>query len=177
MLIASYKATRPGLQGVFNRLIRMRLRGKYSHSEIVFEPEDGVDHFMPDGSAARGKDGSLWCASSVAAEHLPAHSPRRAGKAGGVRFKRVVIDSNRWDMVRVDCDPVLAARWFRKHEGALYDWQLILGFVSWLIPQKSRRWTCSESTAAALGIDDGCAWRLDPCNLHVAVQAWAKGSR
>lgn len=175
MLIASYKATRPGMQGVVNRIIRFRLRGQYSHSEIVFEPGDGVDHLMPDGSATPGQDGSLWCASSVAAERLPAHSPRRAGKTGGVRFKRIALDPVHWDLVRVRCDPASAARWFRGHEGELYDWQLVLGFVSWLIPQKSQRWTCSEAVAAALGIHEDGTWRLDPCDLHMVAQAWATG--
>ena len=36
--------------------------------------------------------------------------------------------------------PTQAAQWFKAHEGELYDWQLILGFVSWAIPQKSMRW-------------------------------------
>ncbi len=81
MLIASYKSTRPGLQGIANRLIRLRLRSIYSHCEVVFEPLDNVGHLMPDGSCAPGPDGALWCASSVAAEALPAHSPRRAAQA------------------------------------------------------------------------------------------------
>ena len=176
MLIASYKHTRPGLQGLFNRIIRLRLRGQYSHSEVVFEPGDGVAHLMPDGSAAVGQDGSLWCASSVAAEQLPALSPRRAGKSGGVRFKRIALDPDHWDLVRVDCDPVAAAQWFKAHEGELYDWQLILGFVSWVIPQKSQRWTCSESAAVVLGIREEDAWRFDPVNLHSASQAWLQTS-
>lgn len=172
MLIASYKVTRPGLQGLFNRIIRLRLRAPYSHSEVVFEPGDGVGQFMPDGIAAQGQDGSLWCASSVAAEALPAYSPRRPGKKGGVRFKRVVLDPDHWDIVKVDCDPLAAAQWFKAHEGELYDWQLILGFVSWVVPQKSQRWTCSESAAAALGIAEEEAWRFDPVNLHAASQTW-----
>lgn len=50
MQLASYTATLPGVQGVFNRLIRWRFDGAYSHSEIAFEPADGVDALMPDGS-------------------------------------------------------------------------------------------------------------------------------
>lgn len=68
MKLASYKATRPGLQGVANRLIRWRLRGPYSHNELVFEPGDGVAALMPDGTCAADARGALWCASSVAAE-------------------------------------------------------------------------------------------------------------
>ncbi|UBQ43940.1 hypothetical protein [Comamonas thiooxydans] len=173
MLLASYKSTRPGLQGLFNRIIRLRLRGQYSHSEVVFEPGDGVGHLMPDASADPGHDGSLWCASSVAAEALPAFSQSRAGKTGGVRFKRVALDPSRWDLVKVNLDPVATAQWFRAHEGEMYDWQLILGFLSWVIPQKDQRWTCSEACAAALGIPEAEAWRLDPCDILATTAAWA----
>ena len=173
MLLASYKSTRPGLQGLFNRIIRLRLRGQYSHSEVVFEPGDGVGHLMPDGSARPGQDGSLWCASSVAAEALPEFSGRRAGKTGGVRFKRVVLDPSRWDLVKVNLDPMATAQWFKAHEGEMYDWQLILGFMSWVIPQKDQRWTCSEACAAALGIPVDDAWRFDPAALEGALGAWA----
>lgn len=172
MLLVSYKSTRPGLQGIANRVIRWRLNGSYSHTELVFEPHDPVGHLMPDGTAARGADGSLWCASSVAAEALPVHSPRRAGKTGGVRFKRIALDTSRWDLQRVAANPVQAAQWFKQHEGELYDWQLVLGFVSWVIPHKAMRWTCSEACAAALRVPDDDAWRFDPVNLPAAAGAW-----
>ena len=172
MLLASYKSTRPGLQGIANRVIRWRLNGAYSHTEVVFEPGDAVGHLMPDGTCSVGADGSLWCASSVAAEVLPSNSHRRAGKAGGVRFKRIVLTPDHWDLQRVAAHPATAAQWFKNHEGALYDWQLILGFMSWLIPQKSERWTCSEACAAALGVPADDAWRFDPINLPAAAGAW-----
>lgn len=173
MLLASYKSTRPGWQGIANRIIRLRLRSQYSHNEVVFEPGDGVGHLMPDGTAEPDKDGALWCASSVAAEALPAHSPRRPGKTGGVRFKRVALNPEHWDVRRVACNPMTAARWFRAHEGELYDWQLVLGFVAWVIPQQAQRWTCSEACAAALGVPDVDAWRFDPAALEGATAAWA----
>ena len=172
MLLISYKTTRPGLQGIANGIIRLRLRSPYSHTEVVFEPGDQVGHLMPDGSCEPDANGALWCASSVAAEALPAHSPRRAGKAGGVRFKRIVINPDHWDVRRVACNPAAAAQWFKAHEGELYDWQLILGFVSWVIPQKSQRWTCSEASAAALGVPEDEAWRFDPAALHEAAGTW-----
>ena len=108
MLLASYKSTRPGIQGIANRIIRRRLRGQYSHSEIVFEPTDMVDALMPDGSAAP-IDGALWCVSSVAAEKLPPWSQTRAGRFGGVRFKRIALSPDRWDFVRLRGDARLAA--------------------------------------------------------------------
>lgn len=117
MLLASYKVIRSCLQGIANH-IRLRLRSIYSLNEVVFEPPDGVEHLMPDGTWAPGADGSLWCASSVAAEAPPAYSPRRQGKTGGVRFKRIALNPSRWDVRRVACDPVQAAQWFKEHEAS-----------------------------------------------------------
>ena len=169
MLLASYKSTRPGWQGVANRIIRWRLRGPYSHSEIVFEPTDLVEDLMPDGRAD-AIDGALWCVSSVAAEKLPPWSQTRAGRYGGVRFKRIKLSPDRWDFVRLRNDARLAAVRARMYEGALYDWQQVAGYLSWLIPDKSNRWSCAELCAQALGMDE--PWRMDPCSLHRAAQ-WA----
>lgn len=167
MKLASYRSTRPGLQGLANRAIRQRLRGPHSHTELVFEAGDGVGHLMPDGTCEPDAHGALWCASSVASEVLPAHSARRAGRSGGVRLKRVVLNGDRWDVVPVAGNARAAAEWFLAHEGALYDWQLILGFVAWVVPGKASRWSCSEAVAAALGYSD--PWRLDPCVLHAVT--------
>lgn len=167
MLLASYTGTRPGLQGLANRAIRFRLGGPYSHTELVFEPDDDVDGLMPDGTCAAGADGSLWCGSSVAAEPMPDYSTRRAGRTGGVRMKRVALDPTRWELLPLAGDAWRAARWFREHQGAPYDWQLIAGFLAWVVPQKSARWTCSEAVAAAAGFPD--PQRFDPCTLRAAV--------
>ena len=169
MKLASYKSTRPGLQGLGNIAIRLRLRGPYSHSEVVFEAGDGVDHLMPDGTCAPDANGALWCASSVAFERLPPWSRRRAMRSGGVRFKRIVINPDHWDVLPYRRDPVAAAQWFVDNEGSLYDWQLIIGFLVWFIPEKPGRVNCSEACAAAGGYGD--AWRLDPCSLHKIVSA------
>ena len=167
MKLASYKGTRSGLMGIGNVLIRLRLRGIYSHSEIVFEPGDGVDHLMPDGTTAPDADGALWCVSSTGLEHLPAWSTRRPGKRGGVRFKRIVL-GDKWDLRNVSQHPSIAANWAIVNQGRLYDWQLVLGFLAWLIPQKKSRVMCSEACAEMLGYDD--AWRFDPCVLDAAVR-------
>lgn len=42
MKIAFYKATRPGLQGIFNVLVRWWTRGPYSHTELVLEERHGL---------------------------------------------------------------------------------------------------------------------------------------
>ena len=165
MLLASYTGTRPGLQGLANVLIRLRLRGAYSHNELVFQPGDGVDRFMPDGTC-EPVDGALWCVSSVAGERLPAHSPRRAGHVGGVRFKRIRLDPTHWETVTLDRDPVHAAAHARLLQGALYDWQLIAAFLAWFMPHKASRYTCSELVAALLRHPD--PHRFDPCVLHAA---------
>ena len=164
MLLASYKSTRPGIQGIANLVIRWRLRGKYSHSEIVFQPGDVPGHLMPDGSTRPDEAGALWSVSSVAAERLPEWSKRRAGKLGGVRFKRIAFDGSRWDTVRVrDADPMDALVIARRMEGIGYDWAQVAGYASWLIPQDSDRVSCAELCATLLGHVD--PWRADPCLL------------
>jgi len=40
MIAAFYKSTRPGLAGLYNRLVRWWERGKYSHVELIFS--DGL---------------------------------------------------------------------------------------------------------------------------------------
>ena len=167
MKLASYHGTRAGLMGLGNVLIRMRLRGIYSHSEVVFEPGDGVDHLMPDGTCALDADGVLWCVSSTGLEHIPAWSARRFGKRGGVRFKRIVL-GDKWTLDPVSA-PEQAARWAVENEGRLYDWQLILGFLVWAVPHERSRVMCSEACAEMLGLGD--AWRFDPCALRAAVGA------
>ena len=124
---------------------------------------------MPDGTCAPDANGALWCASSVAFERLPAWSRRRAKRSGGVRFKRIVINPDHWDVLPYRRDPVAAAQWFVNNEGSLYDWQLIVGFLVWFIPEKPGRVNCSEACAAAGGYGD--AWRLDPCSLHKIASA------
>lgn len=166
MKLASYKGTRAGLMGIGNWLIRLRLRGIYSHSEIVFEPGDGVDTLMPDGTCEPDADGALWCVSSTGLERLPTWSPRRAGRLGGVRFKRIVL-GDKWHLRKVEQHPSIAANWAVNNQGALYDWQLIIGFLSWLIPHKKGRVICSEACAEMLGYLE--AWRFDPCLLDVAI--------
>lgn len=167
MKLASYHGTRAGIMGMGNIAIRLRLRGQYSHSEIVFEPGDGVDHLMPDGTCAPDADGALWCVSSTGLETLPAWSPRRAGRMGGVRFKRIVLHPEKWTLDATDANPLYAANWAVENQGVLYDWQLIFGFVAWLVPNKKSRIMCSEASAEMLGIPE--AWRLDPCSLRAVV--------
>lgn len=171
MKLAAYKGTRtPWYIGLGNRLVRLRLRSLVSHCELVFEPGDDVADLMPDGATAPDASGALWCASSGATDPIPEWSKRRAGKSGGVRMKRINLAADRWELVDLPwADARAAAQWFREHEGALYDWQGIFGFIAWFIPNKASRWSCHEACAAALGFPE--PHRLDPASL-AAVARW-----
>lgn len=167
--MAFYLGTRRGWRGLGSWLTRLRLRSRISHCELVWEPTDGADALMPDGRCAPDADGALWCASASASDPMPPWSPRRAGRAGGVRFKRIdVHDESRWLLVDLPwAHPIAAATWARQHQGALYDWQGILGFVAWVIPGKRGRWSCHQACAAALG--HPAPARTDPAALCETV--------
>ncbi len=175
MLLASYIDIRPGVQGLANRLIRFRLQALESHTEVVFQPGDGVDELMPDGSCEPDASGALWCASSVAWERLPKWSPRRAGRRGGVRFKRISLKPEHWHLQPYRRDPLKAAACFKRREGEAYSWRLILGWVGWLItviwPPSRRKTVCSQISAEAGGVDRDQAYRLDPATLRYVVEA------
>lgn len=171
MKLLSYKSTQKGFAGIGNFLIRIRLHSKISHSEIMFEPGDGVDHLMPDGTTEPDENGAYWCGSSSAAERLPLWSKNRANKVGGVRFKRIVPEPTKWYIRNTERNPIKAALTFKECEGQKYDWKLIFNFLSWTIlvfsRDKESRKMCSEICAKALGIEQ--SWRIDPPTLDVVV--------
>lgn len=171
MKLLSYKSTQKGFAGIGNFLIRIRLQSRISHSEIMFEPNDGVDHLMPDGTTEPDVNGAYWCASSTAVERLPHWSKSRANKIGGVRFKRIVPDPAKWHILNTNRNPLRAAYTFKECEGQKYDWKLIFNYVSWLILvfsiDKESRKMCSEICAKALGFSQ--SWRIDPPTLDVIV--------
>lgn len=171
MKLASYHGTRSGIFGLGNTLIRLRLRGQVSHSEVVFEPSDGQDvaALMPDGSLDPDVNGALWCCSSVGLERLPSWSKRRAGHVGGVRFKRIVLDSH-WEVDATRSSPLRAALWASENEGRLYDWQAVFRYLLWVLPSKLSRGMCSEVAATMLGVPEGDAHLFDPRTLRAAVR-------
>lgn len=175
MKAAFYIGTRSGWRGIGNVLVRWRLRSRTSHCELVFEPGDGVDALMPqDGltmlPTAQPVNDALWCASASATDEIPRWCSRRAGKHGGVRFKRIdVSDLRKWLLIDLGHGGArTAAAWLRAHEGALYDWQAIVGFLAWFIPHKADRWACHEAVGAALGVPEPD--RLDPASLCAVLQ-------
>jgi len=178
MKLAFFIGTRKSwYAGLGSRLIRLRLRSQISHCEVVFEPGDEVDGFMPDGTTHPTASGALWSASSAAMEVIPSWSARRAGHRGGVRFKRINYKAESVDWILVDlpwmsaADKQRAADWFYEHDGALYDWQEIFGFLAWPIPGKADRWTCHEACATAMGFI--FADRLDPSTLW-EIASWLR---
>lgn len=87
---------------------------------------------------------------------------------GGVRFKEIEYDTERWDIIELpNADENLVRTWFVKHEGAKYDLLGNAHFVFGFIGHSRNRWFCSEALAAALGFPN--PWRFDPGTLHAAV--------
>ncbi|WP_434033602.1 hypothetical protein [Cupriavidus sp. a3] len=131
MRAAFYRGTRPGMAGLYNRLVRWWCRSPYSHCELIFS----------DGMAA-------------SASYMD----------GGVRFKAIEFDADRWDIVDLPDDGEAAARaWFVNQIGAPYDLLGNVGFVWRPIADARRAWFCSEAVAAALGYTE--PWRYDPATL------------
>lgn len=184
MLLASYVGTHSGIHGVGNIAIRFRLSGlkqalqlealpgdetttRASHSEIVFEPGDGVDSLMPDGTTQPDASGALWCVSSTGFDRLPTTSKRRPGKIGGVRFKRINVTSNKWRTKRLRSDPLVAATLAHKYEGTPYDFKLIAKELVWFLPQGKTKMHCSEISATLLRLRE--AYRFNPCILEIVA--------
>ncbi len=171
MLLASYIGTRPGLQGLNNKLISFRLKTGITHNELVFEDCDGVDDLMPDKTTKIDNENRLWCASSVIAEKLPDFSPVRAGGFGGVRFKRINLYNGNWIFIKVPVSREIkyqAANWFKNKQGAYYDYPLIAEYISWaLSKEQASAYICSEAIAASLGLKE--PFRFNPPNLHNTI--------
>lgn len=88
---------------------------------------------------------------------------------GGVRFKVIEFDADKWDFVDLPAQLEPAAfQWFLDHRGQPYDLLGNLHFVVARVADDKRKWFCSESVAAALGIPD--PWRFDPGTLASALK-------
>ena len=85
---------------------------------------------------------------------------------GGVRFKHINFNHERWDFVTLDIDPVPVRGWFDAHLGEKYDTLGLFGFIWRPFGGMKTRWFCSEACAAALGTDD--PWRFCPNTLKAA---------
>lgn len=125
MKVAFYKGTRPGLQGIYNRLVRWWTRGPYSHCELVLAE-------LPHGSL---------CASSSFID-------------GGVRTKVIELDPARWDVVTVRADSRRAHAWLTEHERDGYDLLGMFGVALRPLGEARRKWFCNEAVGAMLGVPD-----------------------
>ena len=84
---------------------------------------------------------------------------------GGVRFKQIDFEPEKWDFIDLPDYLEPAARaWFVKYQGAKYDLLGNLHFVVGAVGDDDSKWFCSEAVAAALGIDK--AYRYDPGDLY-----------
>lgn len=116
-----------------------------------------------------------WCRSAYSHVELVFADGQAASSSymdGGVRFKAIDFDPALWDFVALS--PVLEQRaraWFAQHQGQPYDLLGNLHFVVGAIGDAKDKWFCSESVAAALGLDQ--PWRYDPATLYSALAFWA----
>jgi hypothetical protein len=135
--LASFKGTKPGWQGWFERLICWVTRSAYSHSVIVVQYADQQFGF---GVSATG-------ATGVAGQWADFSGPK-------------------WDLVPLhwvsDADVV---NFLAQHGGEAYDVigcvRSVLPFVSGEHPT---RWFCSEVAATVAGFVQ--PWRYTPALMH-----------
>ena len=128
MKIALYKATRPGIYGLYNRAVRLVTRQPYSHCELIFS--DGLS-----GSASYMDGGVRLKAIEYGA---PEH------------WDFIELDDS--------YDEPCAREWFEAHQGERYDMAGALHFLFGVARDNPHRWFCSEATAAALGVPQPAQW-------------------
>lgn len=79
-----------------------------------------------------------------------------SARDGGVRAKKIDLNSGRWDVFDIDTTPEQKQRaldWFSIHDGDSYDYRNILRFLLPFVGHNKRQWVCFESIGAALGLD------------------------
>ena len=143
MKAAFYKATRPGLAGLYNWLVRKVDGSVYSHMEVVFS--DGVcgsSSFM---------DGGVRLKSFIP-------DPEK--------WDVIDLDPARFD-------EAFARAWFEEHQGMKYDWAGNLRFVwHWWPSMKSRRF-CTSAGASALRVQPlDKPWWYGPRKLFEYLRTW-----
>lgn len=134
--LASYKGTRPGLAGVFNRLIRFFDKSSYSHSELT---------------VGNPFTSEVDCYSSSISE-------------GGVRVKKMKLNKERWTIQHVSWvteEDVKEA--YERTKGMGYDYVGALSVKVSLLKQIKNRFFCNEWCGKVMGIDQ--PWRYSPGGL------------
>ena len=87
---------------------------------------------------------------------------------GGVRFKDINFDTDRWDFIPLPVARERRARdWFKDHEGESYNLMGNVNQVIGFIPPAKNKSFCSEAVAASLGMHD--PWRYGPNTLAATI--------
>lgn len=122
----------------YDAITRLFTRGLYSHCEIAIEDSDGL----------------YSCYSSSIRD-------------GGVRVKRMVLDTNKWDLVPIKLKRHNVHQYFLETKGSGYDLLGALGVVSGL-RQNRHKYFCSEWCYECItGTNEG--WRFSPTLLHRVI--------
>lgn len=122
-----------------DRLISRATNSVYSHVELVYDM--AIDYHC-------GR-----CISS---------SPRD----GGVRYKHITFNRNRWDFVPIEIEQTEEElhKFMSIHGGKKYDWLGALGVVVPWVRGSEHRWFCSEIVAEFLGLHNPSS--LSPGDLY-----------
>lgn len=86
---------------------------------------------------------------------------------GGVRFKRIDLTPEDWDVIDIAGDEAEARKWFYAHAGALYYLLGDFGFVWRPIRGSKTRFFCSEAVGYALGMSE--PWQFNPNTLYIEL--------
>jgi hypothetical protein len=135
-----YKGTRPGFEGIQNRLGRFIDRGLYSHTELLFS--DGLSassSFIDKGVRTK----PIGYSSVGSWDFLPIPDP------GGEIEQR-------------------SRQWFLEHDGLKYDILGNIRFATNFARDSLDKWFCSESCMAALGFPE--AFRYGPSGAATLLQ-------
>lgn len=131
MRAAFYRGTRPGLAGVYNRLVRWWTRSPYSHCELIFSTGwSGSSSFMDGGVRLKviDYDPDRWDFIDLPVELEPAafewflkHRGEKYDLMGNVHFIVMVVKHNliKWSCGESIADALGIAESWRYYPGTL----------------------------------------------------------
>ena len=95
---------------------------------------------------------------------------------GGVRYKFIDYDPEKWDFIDLpDSFEDAARKWFDDHIGQEYDLMGNFHFVVSAVPDDKSKWFCNEAVGAALGIQE--SWRFYPDSFYIVVKSLSELSK
>ena len=140
LCLALFKGTRPGMDGVYNRIGRFLDRGPYSHCEMVFSERISASSSYIDGGV-RFK--AIGYSSVGNWDFLPIPDA-----SGGIEQQ--------------------ARQWFLARSGLRYDVWGNIRFATNFARDSPDKWFCSEACMAALGFVE--AFRYGPSGGAVLTE-------